>query len=142
MACLVRTHEHQELHGNVCHVFITKTTFSQGQFWNIPVEAVKLTDQALLDSLPVEYDQTQLYLVTVKPESSNKRTFLGELFDRHWDSYRSPCLYVGNSQVSNPLGMLNFPATLFTIGLNNCIFLPLNIGWFIWSTRRLSRLGD
>ena len=73
----------------------------KGQFWNIPVEAVKLTDPALIAMLPPDYDPDQLYLVTVKPEDSVERTFLGELFDRHWDNYQSPCLYVGNSQVSN-----------------------------------------
>lgn len=63
--------------------------------------ATKLTDPVVLAKLPMsDYDHDALYLVTVQPEDSPSRTFLGELFERHWDNYKSPCLYAGNSQAS------------------------------------------
>ena len=100
--------------------------------------AERATDPALLHHLPEEYyDHDKLYMVTVQPEDSPWRTFLGELFDRHWDNYRSPCMYAGNSQVS-PNGLLGLvvglPDYLLEFLANIHILLFLNLGWAIWRT--------
>ena len=80
----------------------------KGQFWNIPVSAAKLTDPTLLAQLPQpDYNHSNLYMITVKPADSPDRTFFGELFGNHWDSYKSPCLYAGNSQVRFSTHKLN-----------------------------------
>ena len=37
-------------------------------------------------------------MVTVVPESSSPRRFLGEFHTQKWDFSSGPCLYVGNAQ--------------------------------------------
>ena len=39
-----------------------------------------------------------MYVVTVDPESSPARSFLGHFYYQKWDRTREPCLYVGNAQ--------------------------------------------
>ena len=100
MACLISEYVHVNkcsTYGNIlsCDLFVLK-----GQFWNIPVSAAKLTDPILLAQLPKpDYNHSNLYMITVQPADSPERSFFGELFGNHWDSYKSPCLYAGNSQV-------------------------------------------
>ena len=36
--------------------------------------------------------------MTVMPESSSPRSFLGEFYHLKWDTSREPCLYAGNAQ--------------------------------------------
>ena len=36
--------------------------------------------------------------MTVEPESSPPRSFLGHLYHLKWDKTREPCVYVGNAQ--------------------------------------------
>ena len=88
---------------NMIHYMVTPfhvIFILKGQFWNIPVSAAKLTDPTLLAQLPQpDYNHSNLYMITVQPADSLNRTFFGELFGNHWDSYKSPCLCAGNSQV-------------------------------------------
>ena len=43
-------------------------------------------------------EQDNFYVVTVLPESSPPRSFLGLFYTQKWDHSSGPCLYVGNAQ--------------------------------------------
>lgn len=77
-----------------CHTFPSKIFCILGQFWNIPVNFTEF-----LGSVPVGYNpDRKRYTVTVAPESSLPRSFVGEFLHLLWDKTESPCLYAGNAQ--------------------------------------------
>ena len=49
--------------------------------------------------VPVWYrPDRKRYTVTVAPEMSSPRSFVGEFLNLLWDKTKSPCLYAGNAQ--------------------------------------------
>lgn len=66
-------------------------SYIAGQFWNIPVTFTKYNGTELSES-------NRVYIVTVDPESSPARSFLGHFYHLKWDKTRETCLYVGNAQ--------------------------------------------
>lgn len=68
-----------------------------GQFWNIPV-SVQRYHVELSERLREDFDQSNLYLISIAPPSAHGRVFIGELHRRSWDLSLQPCLYVGSSQ--------------------------------------------
>ena len=74
---------------------LTKIIFvPSGQFWNVPVTFTKYNGT----DLPEGFNVNRYYTVTVEPEDSPARSFLGEFYHLKWDKSREDCLYVGNAQ--------------------------------------------
>ena len=66
-----------------------------GQFWNTPVEVVKLQKDKKLEA-------GDEFKVVVHSSFSGSRDFIGEYYPITWDFQKSPCLYAG-SQNGSPV---------------------------------------
>ena len=67
--------------------------FSIGQFWNTPVEIVKLQKDKTVEI-------GDEFKVIVHSSFNGPRTFTGEYYPLTWDFQKTPCLYGGNQNGS------------------------------------------
>ena len=78
--------------------------YSQGQFYNIKMQAENFTNQTVISNLnPDHYKVDKLWVISVTPPprggvTQPTRQFIAELYERAWDNSRTPCLYAGTSQ--------------------------------------------